>query len=427
MDWIEEFSQNIRRRIDRTSLYKGLVYQILLCLAGAVALNLVTRSLCLGWIVVIAQRYMDVGSFDDVVNATRMVNIPILTRFQPDIPFVPAVELMILQFLYQNGLVVYLLIAEYFGIKSYFKGRVGRGIAAAREAVDYLVMGDYSHEQEYYEKNELAAICNEVELLRKQMISEKEKEWDAQLEQSSVNAAFAHDLRTPLTVMKGYTEFLIKYIPAGKVSEEMLLEKLQTIHQHEDRLLEFSTTMNQIQKMELRPLHCEWITWQELCSIIEQTTNELEKQSGKRIHFFRKQGESFEENSRFEETRNHRGELQRISLDKSLVLEVCENLLSNALRYAACKVEIELVLEQELLILYVRDDGTGFSTRALREAKTLYFSEEKGEDHHFGMGLYICDQLCMKHGGRLNLLNGVEGGAIFAAEFRVIDKRQGGT
>lgn len=52
-------------------------------------------------------------------------------------------------------------------------------------------------------------------------------------------------------------------------------------------------------------------------------------------------------------------------LDGSLFLEVLENLLSNALRYAKSRVEITLdhKRETEMLFLYVHDDGPGFDEK----------------------------------------------------------------
>ena len=238
----------------------------------------------------------------------------------------------------------------------------------------------------------------------------KYREWDAQKELSSINAAFAHDMRTPLTVMKGYTEFLLKYFPQGKVSQELLLEKLSTIYQHEERLLEFSKTMTEIQTIEMRELRCKWCSLGELIHELQITVKEMECQCGVQISMT------------LQEDMVDITDKVILSMDKSLILETFENLLSNGIRYAQKQIEIKLMLEQERLTIFVKDDGKGFSAKALKEAKKLYFSEEKGTSNHFGMGLYICEKLCEKHGGNLSLVNGIDGGAIVAAQFRVNSK-----
>lgn len=49
----------------------------------------------------------------------------------------------------------------------------------------------------------------------------------------------------------------------------------------------------------------------------------------------------------------------------------------------------------------VSDDGPGFTSEELTKATRLYFHGKSTGDCHYGMGLYICDLLCKKHGGCL--------------------------
>lgn len=115
-------------------------------------------------------------------------------------------------------------------------------------------------------------------------------------------------------------------------------------------------------------------------------------------------------------------------LDESLFLEVFENLLSNALRYAVKHVQITLEWDESsgYLRLYVHDDGQGFDIEELHTASEPYFRGEKlladGQENepvkeHFGIGLHICRMLAEKHGGSLNLANSIEGGALASVSF----------
>ena len=371
----------------------------------------------------IVERYASMEDFMDESFFRIVLDIP--TRIQ--------VELWILKFLYQNSLVIFIIISEYSGVFVFFKHKMKPAIASMHSAIGYMKLRDLSHEQNYFDRDEVGTICDELEMLRRQMIAAKHQEWEAQSEQSSINAAFAHDMRTPLTVMKGYTEFLLKYQPEGKVSEEALLEKLGIMHQHQERLLEFSKTMTEIQNMEMRQLHCMPIIYVELLAHIHGTVEELGKQSGKRIVYQVQNisveatgeigiGENDKKVSHEEEWRDVTRQDLEISVDENLIMEVCENLISNGLRYAMEEISVCVMLGDHRLQVYVRDDGTGFSHKALREAKSLYYSEEQGTSHHFGMGLYIAEKLCQKHGGTLEIINSTKGGAVCAAEFQVFYK-----
>ncbi len=79
---------------------------------------------------------------------------------------------------------------------------------------------------------------------------------------------------------------------------------------------------------------------------------------------------------------------QKLYLDEDLFLEVLDNLLSNANRYAESHVEILTETEGDILYLFVSDNGVGFSEDALLNASHLYFSEGTKEEH-FGIGLNL--------------------------------------
>lgn len=400
MDWIEEIVQKFKSKIKNSSLVRSMFSTIVLFIAGAFVANVMTRNICYGWIKVILERYTDTKEF---------FNMNLFTQI-PHVSFHVQLEIFLLKIVYHWGLNIYVLIAGYMGIKYFFKSRFLPGIDALENAADYLAMGDYSHEPSYHNKDEIGKIHHKIDILRKKLTNEKHQEWDAQIEQSSINSAFAHDIRTPLTVMKGYTEFLLKYIPQGKVSEEVLLEKLEIIYKHQERLLKFSTTMTDIQNLEMRLLHCNWIMLTHLIEAIKRTSKELENQSGVVIQVYQT------------ETEEKKFEKMKISVDEDLIMEVSENLLTNALRYAINLIEVQIMFEDNRLIVFIKDDGEGFSARALKTAKNLYYSEEKGKSNHFGMGLYICEKLCEKHGGRLTIANRINGGGISAAEFYTICK-----
>ena len=109
--------------------------------------------------------------------------------------------------------------------------------------------------------------------------------------------------------------------------------------------------------------------------------------------------------------------------DDNMIMEVLENILSNAIRYAAGKIEVMLDCDKDgkELMLTVRDDGPGFSEEQLVKALKPYHKErEEGEpDEHFGIGLHICRELCKKHGGMLDIANSINGGAVVTATFLI--------
>ena len=105
-------------------------------------------------------------------------------------------------------------------------------------------------------------------------------------------------------------------------------------------------------------------------------------------------------------------------LDAERVMQVFENLVSNAARFAAARVEASVEWDGSRLVLTVRDDGPGFTPEGLRRAaEPFYRGDGSDAQGHLGLGLNICRVLCEACGGGLEIANGRESGARVRAWF----------
>lgn len=254
----------------------------------------------------------------------------------------------------------------------------------------------------YNSADEMGQLCKSFEKMRQELVQNKEKMWELIDEQKKINSAFAHDLRTPLTVVKGYSDFLARYIPEGKVSEEKLVSTLRLMSEHIQRLENYSRTMREIRNFDEWNINREETDVLRLREKIEKTAEALNAIGDIRITV---------------QSEENRSKL--LWIDENVVLEALENLLSNAIRYAKENVWIilETDVEREMLYLYVRDDGAGFTKEELKKAKYPYFYGKNRDEEHFGIGLYIVSSLAEKCGGTLDVANGTEGGAFVSVSF----------
>lgn len=365
------------------SLVRSLVWYLCIGMTGVGTLYWITRNLCLAWLDVLGRRMMDGLGGQQYQGHEIMMRGPLLKTA--------------IQLFYNNCLYLYLVICFVIVGRFFLETKIKPGITAITQGLNYINLGDYSHEMTWRSQDEMGLLCQEVEQIRKTLLKNKKNQWKQQEEQRKINAAFAHDIRTPLTVIRGHTEFLQKYVPEGRVTEEMLLEKLNTMHEQQERLLRFSTTMTTIQNMEKWEPDGHWYHVSELTEQMEAALEGLRSQTGKEISLHVSIPE------------------QELFLDKNLLMEVFENLLSNGLRYAGKAVQVEVAMQEQEFTVFVRDDGPGFSEKALRRGMETYFSEEENSREHFGIGLSICRMLCENHGGSLSLQNSVNQGAIAAA------------
>lgn len=92
--------------------------------------------------------------------------------------------------------------------------------------------------------------------------------------------------------------------------------------------------------------------------------------------------------------------------DKLLIRQVVQNLLSNALKYAAAKaviiIEVSGRVEKDMQIYEVRDNGAGFSAEAQHKLfKMFQRLHAKKEFAGYGIGLALSERIVRRHGGEM--------------------------
>ncbi len=270
------------------------------------------------------------------------------------------------------------------------------------EAAGHIAENDLDFHIVYDGSNEMAVLCRSFEKMRESLDSNT-REMVGMIEQRKrLNDAYTHELRTPVAVLRGYSDMILKYMPGKQMSEEELLNNIQIMSEHISRIDAFTDSMNTIQKLDDLTITRRETNVRPFFRILEDTADVLCSSQGISVVF--------------------QNNIKKCSfaIDSEAVLQVFENLLGNALRFAEKKVWISCSLEDGMLHMAIRDDGRGFSEKDLKKAGLCYYSG-KGTDgsYHFGLGLYIAALLCGKHGGSLQIANAKEGGADLTASFRI--------
>lgn len=398
MDWLDEKFEKLNRWIRNLSLKKALFIFILICTVIVIALSAVTIALSEQWDSYIWSRYYEV---DGDVPYTIVVyhDYSKLTRRD-------RVLVEIIDFLQSWSIFIYSLIGILGLSYLFYNQKVKVPLEILKEATDEVGNNNLDFELYYDNKDEMGDLCKSFDLMRKQLLANNLKTWDIIEEQKRLNAAFAHDLRTPLTVLRGYTDFLRQYVPEGKISEEKLLNTLTLMSDHINRLEKYSNTMKEINSLEELQVHRTFVEAKQLVFKIDEVINVLQGKNGITI-------------KRINEISSDK---VAMLLDETILMEVFENLISNALRYA--RLEIEVIIstseEEQKLLLSIADDGKGFSNTDFMMATKAYYTDSTNrQTDHYGIGLYVCKLLLEKHRGEIILENRLKKGAIITAVFGI--------
>ena len=276
----------------------------------------------------------------------------------------------------------------------YYQKKLKIPIAQLQNGVEKIQEDNLDFHVEYNEDDELGELCCSMEKMRSELWQKQKALWESLEQRKLLNASVAHDIRTPITVLKGYLDYLEKMIPQDKLTEDMLLDTVSSMQGAVNRLEQYVDCVRDVEKIEnieieKRPENVKRLL-DEMRSNVQQLETNKEILISSNIMT-----------------------MDEVRLDKSVLFRIFENLLQNALRYAKKQVRINISQKKDFLILTVEDDGKGFSEKDLEKATTVFYSSDK-DGQHFGIGLSICHILCEKHGGLLDVSNNKKGACVTA-------------
>lgn len=278
----------------------------------------------------------------------------------------------------------------------FYRRHMQKPLAILDHAAGQIADNNLDFKIVYDKDDEMGKLCASFEKMRQALQESNEEMWRQMEERKRLNAAFSHDLRTPLTVLKGQSELLRQYAP--KMTAEKVGDTSEMMHRHIVRLEEYVQTMGELQRLEDIEIVRHSIKLETLCRQLEET------------------GEAVcsEKEFSYEVIGDGASDL---NIDIAIVMRVYENLLANAVRYAKERIKVSAESLDGFLYLAVSDDGAGFAKKDLENAtKPFYKTVRETDNEHFGMGLNICKILCEKHGGYIRLSN--RNGAVVTVAFR---------
>ena len=210
-------------------------------------------------------------------------------------------------------------------------------------------------------------------------------------EKNLLLGAAAHDLRNPLGVIQGFSEFLLEEAEELTGPHRIFLERIHSNSRYILRLVDDTLDLAAVEAgtVNLRREACD------LARLTEQCL-ELSRVQAERKNI------SIE--SRIEP------DLPQISIDSVKIEQVIQNLIGNAIKYTDEGGRVDVLLEQDAsqAVLRVRDTGRGISQEDLKSIFRPFFrAQEQGTagERSTGLGLAIAERIIGRHGGKLDVIS----------------------
>ena len=199
----------------------------------------------------------------------------------------------------------------------------------------------------------------------------------------------SHELRTPVTGIKGYAQILLRAEERGQLDPDRLRRSLMTIDEATDRLTTLTADLLDVSRIRTGqlPLHLETI---DLAALLRTIVGRYEDQLDDRHRL----------------VATIPSMPCPVDADRSRLDQVMTNVLDNAIKYSPEGGEVRITLESSDggLLVRVADQGIGLppdSVEAIFQPFGRAANAARRSVPGMGLGLYICRTIVERHGGRV--------------------------
>lgn len=203
-------------------------------------------------------------------------------------------------------------------------------------------------------------------------------------------ANVSHELKTPLTTIKSYTETLLD---GALEDEEIALSFLSIVDTEADRMNRLVKDLLQLSRLDYKQEKLAKNNW-DLIKLIENIVNKVKlTANGKKQHL----------NCLFDPKSN-----LWVIADKDRIEQVLLNVLSNAIKYTqdGGRIDIDVIPTDKKVTITVSDNGIGIPEKELSRVFERFFRVDKARSREMGgtgLGLAISKQIIEEHDGSIRL------------------------
>jgi Signal transduction histidine kinase len=266
-----------------------------------------------------------------------------------------------------------------------FRRRISKELQILKETTENIQMENLEFEVKYSNILEINEVISALDKMKTELNDSLSKQWKMEEARKEQMAALAHDIKTPLTIIKGNSELLSELDLKEDQAEfnDSILNEIKNIEDYIKSLIEIMKTEKE--------------------STLEKKKIKLEEF----IQDIIEQGISIGINKKVE-FRNEIKHIPEVIIGDELALKrALSNIISNAVEYCSenGKIAFGVDSDNDNIRFTIEDSGRGFTEEELQLATEQFFQGDKSRNskNHYGMGLYIAKKFMEKHKGNISL------------------------
>ena len=234
---------------------------------------------------------------------------------------------------------------------------------------------------------EVDQALNALDHMRLALRQSLSKQWhDDKMRQDQLSA-LAHDLKTPLTIIRGNTELLFdtSLLTEQKECAEYIENSALRMQDYVQTLIEATKSWDSYQPCMQK------VSMDSLLQELKKQIDGLCAVNNITLHWDCGKYPAY------------------ITADHDLLMRMLVNVLSNAVEHTpqGGKISFEIREADSELSFVITDSGKGFSEEALKHATEQFFMDDDSRNtkSHYGIGLYVAASIAKKHDGKIILEN----------------------
>ncbi len=273
-------------------------------------------------------------------------------------------------------------------------------ISRMERVAQRLSDGDYRVRTALRQKDELGSLAQSMDVLAQRLEDARERDEALKKQQQQFFSTISHELRTPVTVIRGSVEALRDGIVTApgevRAYHDQMLRESRWLQQLIRDLLELSRLQNAEFTLESAPLQLS-----ELLGDVAMSAHALCESRGVAL------------NCR-EPLRDYAftGDYARL---RQMLLAVVDN----AVKFTPAGRSVRLWLDDEQPVIGIADEGMGIAPDELPHIFDRFRSTRSANAEGTGLGLAIASETASRHGVRIHVESQPDRGTVFLFAFPI--------
>ncbi|MEN6328374.1 MAG: HAMP domain-containing sensor histidine kinase [Syntrophomonas sp.] len=289
-------------------------------------------------------------------------------------------------------LAVLLILIITNGLLTYIVSRsIIKPIEVLKNGAEQIKEGNLNFEVSSNSNDEIGQLCNAFEEMRCKLKESISLQMQYEENRKELISNISHDLKTPITAIKGYTEGIMDGVPD---SPEKMEKYIQTIYSKAIDVDKMIDELFMFSKLDLKrePFNFESV---EMTSYLEHCIEELQfdlNKKGIRLHL-------------------DMGKDKPVIAvaDREKLKRVITNIIDNSVKYMnkdPGEINVKLLNDIDTITMEIRDNGRGIAEKDLALIFDRFYRADPSRNaaaNGSGLGLAIARRIIEEHGGTMRV------------------------